>query len=117
MQFNNARRYLDCLDNPSKLLTLSPSNKANAMKSLICLSKYTGIYLQYKEKLRQYDIKWVRPDAFESFIRIMNNNHSDLLKWYNKVCSMLGDNGKLFKIHGAVWIKNEGRNGIIQFDH
>jgi intergrase/recombinase len=96
MQFNNARRYLDCLDNPSKLLTLSPSNKANAMKSLICLSKYIGIYLQYKEKLRQYDIKWVRPDSFESFIRIMNNNHSDLLKWYNRVCSMLSDSGKLY---------------------
>jgi intergrase/recombinase len=96
MQSNNVRKNLDCMANPSKLLSLSPSTRANVLKSLICLSKYLGNYLQFKEKLKQYGIRWIRPDSFDSFIRIMNNNHSDLMEWYRNVYSILGDNEKLY---------------------
>jgi hypothetical protein len=96
MQFNNGRRYLECLGNPSKLLSLTPSSRANALKSLVRLSKYLGYYLQFKERIKQYGIKWVRPDSFSSFLRIMNNNHSDLIAWFNKVSGILDDNEKLY---------------------
>jgi hypothetical protein len=52
-------KYLECLDNPSRLLSLSASSKANALKALVCLSKYVGIYIEFKEKLKQYDTKWI----------------------------------------------------------
>jgi intergrase/recombinase len=52
--------------------------------------------VQFKEKLKQYGIKWVRPDCFSSFMNIMNNNHKDLLEWYKRVCSILHENEKLY---------------------
>ncbi len=96
MQFNNARRYLQFFNNPSRLLSCTPCSRANALKSLVCLLKYLGCYVQFKEKLKQYGIKWVRPDCFSSFMRIMNNNHKDLLEWYKRVCSILDENEKLY---------------------
>jgi hypothetical protein len=96
MQFNNVRRHLDCLNNPSKLLSLTPETKANVMKALICLSKHLGYYLQFKETLKQYGIRWVRPDSFESFVKIMNNNHGDLIDWYKRACSILDENERLY---------------------
>jgi hypothetical protein len=96
MQFNNARRYVEFFNNPSRLLSLNPCSRLNALKSLVCLSKYVGRYLQFKEKLKQYGIKWERPDCFSSFMRIMNNNHKDLIEWYKKGCSILDENEKLY---------------------
>jgi hypothetical protein len=84
------------LDNPSRILSLSASSKANALKALVCLSKYVGIYIEFKEKLKQYGIKWVRPDSFDSFIRIVNNNHNDLIEWYKNAYSILDDNERLY---------------------
>jgi intergrase/recombinase len=66
------------------------------MKALICLTKYLGTYLEFKEKLKQHGVKWTRLDSFESFVRIMNNNHSDLIEWYNKVYEILDENEKLY---------------------
>jgi hypothetical protein len=65
MQFNNSRKYFDCLDNPSRLLSLPTARRANALKALVCLSKYVGRYLQFKELTRQYGIKWTRPDCLQ----------------------------------------------------
>ena len=78
------------------LLSCSPCSRLNALKSLVCLSKYLGCYLEFKEKLKQYGIKWVRPDCFSSFMRIMNNNHKDLIEWYKKACNILNENEKLY---------------------
>jgi intergrase/recombinase len=66
------------------------------MKALICLTKYLGSYLEFKEKLRQHGVNWARPDSFDSFLRIMKNNHSDLIEWYNKVYAVLDENEKLY---------------------
>jgi hypothetical protein len=107
MQFNNARRYLEFFNNPSRLLSCSPCSRLNALKSLVCLSKYIGCYVQFKEKLKQYGIKWVRPDCFSSFMRIMNNNHKDLIEWYKKAYSILDENEKLSQIHAVVWTQKD----------
>jgi intergrase/recombinase len=96
MQFNNARRYLEFFNNPSRLLSCSPYSRLNALKSLVCLSKYIGCHVQFKEKLKQYGIKWMRPDCFSSFMRIMNNNHKDLIEWYKRAYSILDENEKLY---------------------
>lgn len=52
--------------------------------------------MQFKEKLGQYGIKCARPDSFDSFLRTMNNNHSDLIQWFKKDCNILDDNEKLY---------------------
>jgi intergrase/recombinase len=67
------------------------------MKAMIAFSKYTSNYEQYKGKLKNSGIKWVSNDsAFDSFLRIVNNNHSDLGKWYKAMQRILRDNEKLF---------------------
>jgi hypothetical protein len=95
-QHNYAMKYLSCLDNPSALSSLSATSRGNVLKALTCLSKYLGIYLEFKAKLKRYGIKWTRPDSFSSFYNIMNNNHNDLLEWFGSVQSFLEENEKLF---------------------
>jgi len=96
MQLNNAKKYSDCLENPSEIVLLSPSVRSNVLKALICLSKYLGKYLDFKEKIKQYGIKWDRTDSLQTFINIMNNNHDDLLDWYSKAYNALSDHEKLY---------------------
>jgi intergrase/recombinase len=60
------------------------------------LSKYLGTYLQFKEKLKQYGIKWAKPDNFQSFLNIFSNSHSDLGAWYKQVYYILPENQKLY---------------------
>lgn len=61
----------------------------NTIKSLIVLAKFLGIHQEFKSRLRDYNIKMVKQDAFASFIRIYNNNSSDLLEWYKKALNVL----------------------------
>ena len=96
MQLNNAKKYFDCLRNPSRLLFLSPSVRSNALKALICLSKYLGTYLSFRETIKQYGIKWDRTDSLESFMRIMSSHHNDLPEWIAKVRTAFSDNEKLY---------------------
>ena len=95
-QFSNSVKYFDCLENPSKILTIPTSNRANVLKALICLSKFLGKYLEFKDLLQKYGVKWINADAFSSFIRIFNNSHSDLPEWYHKARNILNDNEKLY---------------------
>ena len=66
------------------------------MSALSNLSKFLRIYQQWKESVRNSGLKWSKTDTFESFIRIMNNNHGDLLEWHKKATSVLNDNEKLY---------------------
>jgi intergrase/recombinase len=61
----------------------------NAIKSLIVLAKFLGIHQEFKSRLRDYGVKTVKQDAFASFMRIYNNNSSNLLEWYKKVLNVL----------------------------
>ena len=94
--FNNSKRFYECYLSPSKILSIPATNRPNVLKALISLSKYQGTYLGFKEKLRQYGIKWIRPDNFSVFLGILNNKHDELKEWYKTVQSILDDNYRLF---------------------
>ena len=92
-----ARKYVHLLSgNLRDLDFLNPSVKTHAVKSLIVLSKFLGVQKHFKTRLEEYDIKVQRPDAFSSFLRIMNNHNSDLLEWNKKASEVLRPNEKLF---------------------
>jgi hypothetical protein len=64
---------------------------------MVNLSKFLGIYKEYKLRLKNHGIKWLNTeDSFNSFLRIVNNNHSNLGQWYKAAQSILGDNEKLY---------------------
>ena len=56
-RFNYAVRFYDCYLNPSKILTVSTSIRANVLKALIALSKFQGEYLEFKQQLKEHGIK------------------------------------------------------------
>jgi len=79
-----------------ELELLSPSVRDHAIKALITLSKYLGVYDSFRSKLKNYGIKLSTPNTFSAFLRIMNGNSSDILNWYNEAKLVLRDNEKVF---------------------
>jgi len=96
MQYNYAKNYIDCLSNPSKILEAPISVRSNILKALISISKYLGTYIEFKESLKRYGIKWISTTSFDSFINIFNNNQDSLLNWYRDAVNVLNDNEKLY---------------------
>jgi len=75
---------------------LSKDKQRLVMSSLSNLSKFLGIYQQWKASMKNTGLKWSKSDSFNSFMRIFNNNHSDLIEWYHKAIDVLNDNEKLY---------------------
>ena len=95
--FNNGLRHFDCLENPSNISAIPVSTRGNVLKAMVNLAKYLGCYEEYKIKLRNHGVKWInQDDSFNSFLRIVNNNHSNLGEWYTTAESFLRDNEKLW---------------------
>lgn len=91
------RKYHKCFSNPNKLLKIPTSIRSNVLKAMVSYAKYTSSYEDYKTKLKNSGIRWNTNDsAFNSFLRIVNNNHSDLGQWYSEMQKILRDNEKLF---------------------
>jgi len=93
-----SKKYADILtDNEaSKLLMFSKDKQRLVMSALSNLSKFLGVYEQWKESTRNVGLKWSKTDTFESFMKIMNNNHNDLLEWHRKASGILKDNERLY---------------------
>jgi hypothetical protein len=101
--------------NLRELDLLSASVKNATIKSLIVLSKFLGVHKEFKMRLEDYGIKMSRPDVFASFIRIYNNQTTDLLKWYTQAISFLRENERLlFRFLLNTGVRKE--EGIISFN-
>ena len=97
LQYSYILKYGSLMDNPSELNNLPTSTRSNVLKALINLSKYQGQYETFKSKLKNYGIKWLSADtSFNSFLAIINNNHSTLNQWIKDSMAILPENEKLF---------------------
>ena len=95
--YNNGLKYYDCLENPQNISKLPISIRSNVLKAMVNLAKYLGCYEEFKIKLRNHGVKWInQDDSFNSFLRIVNNNHSNLGEWYSTAQNTLRDNEKLW---------------------
>jgi hypothetical protein len=83
-------------ENLQELELLPDSVRNNAIKSLVILSKYLGVYKQFSGKLKDHDIKTTRPDTLKAFLRILNASNSDVLSWYSSTMPFLRNNEQLF---------------------
>ena len=93
-----ARKYAHLLvGNLRELDLLSASVKNAAIKSLIILSKYLGVHKEFKQRLEEFGIKMYRPDVFASFLRIYNNQITDIDQWYSKAQNVLRPNEKTWQ--------------------
>ena len=91
------KRYYRFLytDNIRDLDLLPQSIKNNCIKSLTILSKYLGVYDNFTSKLKNHGIKLSSPSTFNAFLRILNGNNSDILKWYTEIQGSLRENERL----------------------
>jgi hypothetical protein len=95
--YNNGLRHFDCLENPHNISAIPVSTRGNVLKAMVNLSKYLGNYEEYKLKLRNNGVKWANTDdSFNSFLRIINNNHNNLGEWYKTTQTILRNNEKLW---------------------
>jgi hypothetical protein len=96
-QFCCAYRHFDCLLDASKLLSIAETNRMNVLKALVALSKYIGVYDEFKLSLKRYDIKWSNGDnSFNSFLRIFNHKHDTLPAYLREIQPHLKNNEKIY---------------------
>jgi hypothetical protein len=94
--FGYTTKYYECLSNPQKLNEIPASIKANVLKAMIALSKYLGIYEDYKAKLKSHGIKWSSQDtAFSGFLSIFNKQHDTLGPYVKQIEPILHVNERL----------------------
>ena len=99
LQYGYVKKYAGLMGNPSEINNIPLSIRSNVMKSLINLSKYLGRYETFRSQLKNYGIKWISSDnSFNSFLAIINNNHSTLGKWYSEALNALSANEKLWNL-------------------
>ncbi|MDH5267908.1 MAG: integrase [Candidatus Bathyarchaeota archaeon] len=58
---------------------------------MIALSKYLGFYREFKDRIKDYGIKWSTSSSIDSFLRILKSNNKDILTWYQKAINVLND--------------------------
>jgi intergrase/recombinase len=79
------------------LNSLSGSTKIHAIKSLIVFSKFLGRHEDFKQSMKQYGIKVDnRNTSLDSFIRILNAQNNDVIKWLAEVMPYMRKNEQLF---------------------
>jgi intergrase/recombinase len=67
------------------------------VKSLIVLSKFLGRYEQFKNALKQNNIRIeTHNNGLNSFLRILNAQNSDIMKWLKDIEHYLRPNEQLF---------------------
>ena len=59
------------------------------MASLANLSKYLGVYSQWKQTVRDHGLKWERGTALDTFINILNSNLENVKAWLKDLLSKL----------------------------
>jgi intergrase/recombinase len=77
--------------NLAELEDLSRSKRGAILRALTALSKYLGVYEQFKHRMKSYGLKWESQGSFESFLRIMRNDNSDVIEWVKKCLESFDD--------------------------
>jgi len=56
---------------------------------LIAFSKFHGFYLEFKQKIKAYGIKWSQSTSVDSFFRILRTQNNNALQWYRDATKVL----------------------------
>ena len=65
----------------TEIESFSKAKKRMVLVSLIALSKYLGVYEAFRQKMRNFGVKWGRRNNLDSFRRIWNNDAADISEW------------------------------------
>ena len=87
-----AKRFAFVLEKPSQasqLLMLSKDVRRVTMSSLSNLSKYLGVYDNWKQIIRNYGLKWENTSNLETFLSILNSNLDKTELWLKQLIQKL----------------------------
>jgi intergrase/recombinase len=94
--FCYAKKYHQMLNGDfSDLEAFSKSKKNSVLKALVALSKYLGVYTEFKLRMSDYGVKFEQTSSVDAFLRIMNAKH-DILDWVSDALECLDDSQRLF---------------------
>jgi len=87
-----AKRYCYILENPAEakdLLMMNDAKRRLVMSSLSSLSKYLGVYHGWKNTIKEFGLKWDKPDPLSSILSLLNTNLDDTKEWLFKALEKL----------------------------
>lgn len=87
-----SKKFAGVLENPSlasQLLMLSKDMRRIVMSALSNLSKYLGVYEQWKKTIANYDLKWESTNNLDTFLSILNTNFEETETWLRQVIKAL----------------------------
>jgi len=87
-----ATKYYYVLLEPSRasdLLPLSHSKRTLVMRSLSNLSRFLGLYEEWRHIIKSYGFKWKRSNPLATILNIFNNNEEDIKLWLFNVLEKL----------------------------
>jgi len=94
--FCYAKKYHQMLNGDfSELESFSKSKKNTVLKSLVALSKFLGVYREFKLRMADYGVKFEQSNSVDAFLRMMNAKH-DILDWVNSAVECLDESQGLF---------------------
>ena len=94
--FCYAKKHHEMLNGDfGELEAFSKSKKNTVLKSLISLSKYLGVYREFKLHMTNYGIRFEQSNSVDAFLRMMNAKH-DILDWVNDALERLDESQGLF---------------------
>ena|GEM_PF-5295415 len=71
--------------NLAELECFSKSKRGAILRALSALSRYLGVHEQFKQRMKDYGLKWESQSSFESFLRIINaENKGDVVEWVKR---------------------------------
>jgi len=87
--YRYAQRYCNCLFERdfSRLQLLAPNKRNHVLCALSNLSKFLGIYEQFRKLVRAYDLKWKTSNADDLLLNRINKvqNEGEVLEWIKQV--------------------------------
>ncbi len=91
-----AKKYRCMLVGSLAELEQFSSSKKNAVsKALIALSKYLGVYRDFRLHMVDYGVRFEQPNSVDAFLRMMDARH-DVLDWVKETLKCLNQSQGLF---------------------
>jgi len=81
---NYSRKYWRILENPAEakdLLMMNNAKRRLVMSSLANLSRYLGVYESWKNTIKEFGLKWDKPNPLSSILSLLNTNLDDVKQW------------------------------------
>ena len=78
-----------------ELEKFSKWKKNNVLKALVALSKFLGVYEEFRAKVKNYGIKWSYQNSVDSFLRMVKARDG-LIDWVKDCIELLDENQATF---------------------